>query len=112
MEADKKRNDWYLIGGILLVGALLLTVMFITQKNGSKAVVSLNGTVIMEQSLKEDCQIPIQTQQGYNLFQIENGAATIVEADCMDQICVKHAAINKKGESIVCLPHTLVIEIQ
>ena len=33
------------------------------------------------------------------------------EADCPDQICVRHKAISKSGESIVCLPHKVVVEI-
>ena len=31
--------------------------------------------------------------------------------DCPDKICVNHAAISKKGETIVCLPHKVVVEV-
>ena len=34
------------------------------------------------------------------------------EADCPDQICRKHKAIDKSGETIVCLPHKVVIEVE
>jgi len=34
------------------------------------------------------------------------------KADCKDQICADHKAIEKSGETIVCLPHKVVIEIQ
>lgn len=111
-KTAQRRNDWYLIGIILLVGVGLLVVLLLTQKKGKIAVVSLNGNVILEQSLEQDCQIPIQTEQGYNLFQVQDGTAIVAEADCRDQICVNHTAVSKKGESIVCLPHGLVIEIQ
>lgn len=34
------------------------------------------------------------------------------KADCKDQICADHKAIEKSGETIVCLPHKVVIEIR
>ena len=33
------------------------------------------------------------------------------DADCPDRLCVKQGRIKKVGESIVCLPHKVVIEI-
>lgn len=108
-----KRNDWILIGGILAGAIVLLVVIqLVFFQEGTTAVVSLKGNVILKQSLAEDCRIPIQTEQGYNIFQIQDGVASIVEADCRDQICVEHVEISKRGETIVCLPHELVVEIQ
>lgn len=108
-----RRNDILLIGGIVIAaGVLLLVIWLVFFQEGTTAVVSLNGNVILEQPLSEDCRIPIQTKEGSNIFQIENGIVSVVEADCRDQICVKHAGISRNGESIVCLPHKLVIEIR
>ncbi|MFS1126291.1 NusG domain II-containing protein, partial [Enterococcus faecalis] len=36
----------------------------------------------------------------------------IKEADCDDQICVRRGWATKNGETIVCLPHKLVIEVR
>lgn len=80
--------------------------------NGEKAVVTLDGTVILEQPLQEDCNMPIRSENGENVLRIENGKVRITEADCRDQICVNHKEISKAGESIVCLPHGLVVEIK
>lgn len=35
----------------------------------------------------------------------------MIEADCPDHYCVDHAAIDKVNETIVCLPHRVVLEI-
>lgn len=108
-----KQGDWILIGGLLLgAGLLLLLIRIVFMSDGTKAVVTLDGTVVMEQDLEEDCSISIQTQEGYNIFQVQNGRASISEADCRDQICVEHTEISRKGETIVCLPHKLVVEIR
>lgn len=109
----RKRNDRILIGcGLLAAALLFLLFRFLFRKEGTMAVVLLNGTVVMEQELSEDCRIPIQTEEGYNIFQVTDGMASIAEADCRDQICVNHTPISHKGETIVCLPHHLVVEIR
>jgi hypothetical protein len=46
-----------------------------------------------------------------NTLVIEGGRARIEAADCPDKLCVKQRAISKAGESIICLPHKLVIRI-
>ena len=34
------------------------------------------------------------------------------EADCPDKYCVKQGKIKNVGETIVCLPHKVVVEIE
>ena len=48
----------------------------------------------------------------YNLIEVEGERVRIKEADCGDQICVRRGWASKHGETIVCLPHRVVIEIQ
>lgn len=50
-------------------------------------------------------------ETGYNLVSVTDGAVVMEAADCRDQICVHHKPISSKGESIICLPHRLVVEI-
>ena len=47
----------------------------------------------------------------YNLLCISDGMIRMESADCKDQICVHHKPISGTHESIICLPHKLVIEI-
>lgn len=106
-----KKQDWIIIGSVLILAAGILVGRSLIGKTGNTVVVTLNGTVLIEQKLAEDATFPIQSEDGYNLLQIADGRVKILEADCRDQICVKHMTISKRGESIVCLPHQLVIEI-
>ena len=48
----------------------------------------------------------------YNLLAVSESGVSMVAADCPDQICVHHIPIKNGGESIICLPHKLVVEIQ
>lgn len=47
----------------------------------------------------------------YNLIEVDGDRIRIKEANCGDQICVRRGWAKKNGETIVCLPHKLVIEI-
>jgi hypothetical protein len=46
-----------------------------------------------------------------NVLVMEDGVAFVEKANCRDKICVEHKPVSQKGESIICLPHKVVIEI-
>lgn len=53
--------------------------------------------------------VPADT--AYNLLCITaDGQVRMESADCKDQICVHHKPISGNHESIICLPHKLVVE--
>lgn len=60
----------------------------------------------------EKIRIEIPGKIGRCVLVIEDGKAYMEEADCPNQICVHHSAISHKGETIVCLPNRIVIEVQ
>jgi len=55
-------------------------------------------------------EIPEETD--YNLLCISGEGVWMEAADCRDQICVHHEPITGGGESIICLPHRLAVEIR
>lgn len=48
----------------------------------------------------------------YNLLSVSSSGVSMEAADCRDQICVHHIPIMREGESIICLPHRLAVEIR
>lgn len=56
--------------------------------------------------------IPIESEYGYNLIEIGDNEIRVIEADCPDKIDVKQGYISRIGETIVCLPNKMVIEIK
>lgn len=56
-------------------------------------------------------EIIIDNEYGYNLIIINNGMVDMIESDCPDQVCVNAKKISNPGESIVCLPNKLIIQI-
>ena len=62
-------------------------------------------------SLDKDQVIEIDTDYGHNELTIKDGAAYMTDADCPDKYCIQMGKATHTGDSIVCLPHKLVIEI-
>ena len=60
----------------------------------------------------EKGEYTVKTESGYNTFIVESGEVNMIDADCPDKICVNHKPIYRKKESITCLPHKLVVEIE
>lgn len=109
-----KKNDLILIGGILFLSLLLFlaNILFI-RKEGNVAVITVDGKEYKRVSLSEDTVIEIADgAKGYNKIVIKDGQADMIEADCPDLLCVHQKAARYQGETIVCLPNKVVVEIQ
>ena len=106
------RNDVLLVAGLLILGGALALFLFITRQAGGYVSVRVDGEPVMELPLGEDTRIVLGEGEHTNTLVIENGAARVVEASCPDQICVNQGAVRYAGESIVCLPHKLVVTVE
>lgn len=56
--------------------------------------------------------IPIETKYGYNLIEVGDNQVRVIEANCPDKIDIKQGYISRIGETIVCLPNRLIVEIK
>ena len=101
-----------LIAAVLAISLISLAAIKMTQKDGKEVTVTVEGKEVYKTSIKKDQIYQIPEENGTNVMQIKDGKVTMKKADCKDQICADHKAIEKSGETIVCLPHKVVIEIQ
>ena len=88
----------------------LVIILFLIQnhENGSFVIVNVDG-VKSTYSLNEDMQIALNN--GTNTLVIEDGYVYMLEANCPDHICIKQGKINKKGQTITCLPNKITVSI-
>lgn len=106
-----KKTDLLLVVLALVAAAGIWLFYSAGAEKGLTAVVTVDGEERAELSLDETDSVTIETEWGYNIVHTENGQVFVTEADCRDQICVNHKKIEKTGETIVCLPHKMVVEI-
>lgn len=105
-----KKNDFRLIGIILLAVFLLLAYQYTKKDTGPGSVhVTIDGKAFGTYQLLETQTIDIN---GSNTLEIQDKKARVVHADCPDKLCVNQKAIARDGESIICLPNKVVITIQ
>ncbi len=108
----RRRNDLLLIGGILATALIGLVLYLALRVPGTTAVVLVDGKEVTRYPLDTPAQTTIQLEEQSNELVIRDGKAFITEANCPDRICVKHRGISHVGETIVCLPHKVVIRIE
>lgn len=111
---QKLRNDIILAVVIIFIATAGLLLFVFNREQGSTVSVKIDGTQIASYPLGENREIPIKTgdnDEHINVLVIKDGKASISEADCPDKICVETRAVSYVGETVVCLPHKLVIEI-
>ncbi len=111
---DKLKKDIILLSVILLAAFLLwLVPSFFQRDEPARVRVYQDGNQIAEYPLAEDLVKAVSyEEEHYNLLLIENGKVSVSDADCPDQLCVKQRSISKNGESIICLPHRLVVQVE
>ena len=109
---QKTKTDLILIAVLLLVVAGAALILFLSRMPGDTVVVTVDGQLWGEYSLSEDRTVEIKNGDGYNLLVIESGKAYVRQASCPDGICSSHRPISHNGESIICLPNKVVIEIR
>lgn len=104
------RNDWLLAVGVLVLAAAL---WFLLRPGGEGGwvVVTVDGTEVGRYALEEERTVTIG-EEDYNVLEITGGRAAVTEANCGDHTCVHTGWISREGETIVCLPHRLVVRIE
>lgn len=108
---NKLKPDLILIIILVLIGCVLALILFLSKKSGSKVEVRKDGEVVESFLLSEDTEYEINSKNGVNLLVIKNGKASIKEASCPDGLCINTGEISLSGQSIVCLPNKVVVEI-
>lgn len=107
-----KKNDFILAGVVLAVALLALGYLYFCRHAGSEVLVSVEGVTVARYALDEDRVVTVSGKDGgTNILVIESGKVHIMEADCPDLLCVKQGEISYTGQSIVCLPNQVVVEI-
>lgn len=113
-----KKLDFVIIGMLMLLSFLPEIILGASVGKGLKntyAEITIAGelykTIPLSEHKGEEI-INIETEHGYNTVLIKDNTIGIIDADCPDKVCMNPPYIEKAGESLVCLPHKVMIEIK
>ena len=111
-ENNTIKYDFILLFVFVLIAVILILIMKGTDKTkGDYVLITLDGKEYARVPLLEDTVLNIVSDKGTNTVVVSDKEVYVESADCPDQICVDHARIRYKDETIVCLPHRLIITI-
>ena len=83
--------------------------------NSTYANIKVDGKVydnIPLSSFTGEKEFEINNKNDNNIIVIKNDSIQITDANCKDKLCIKQGEISNVGESIVCLPNKVIIEIK
>lgn len=126
LSIGKERRDiimfkkWDIIVIILLVcisfiPELIFGITAGRSYKGTYVEITIDGKVYKKVPLSEHSgeeEFNVKTKYGYNLIKIKGQSVAVIDADCPDKICERPGFISKPGESLVCLPHKLMVEVK
>lgn len=105
-----KPGDIITVAVVLVLGFVCLFA-FSPQNDtssGKSLKISVNGIPEEEISLPSDRKtLDIEGV----IIEIDGEDVHVSDSDCTDKTCVRMGTINRKGESVVCLPNGVVLEI-
>mgnify|MGYP000435688392 CR=1 FL=1 len=95
----KYKKDIILIAAFVIIAVIAFVVInHFVKKDGAFVQIKVDGQVVNTIPVNQNETLTIEGYQGgSNIVTIENGGVTMTDADC--------------PETIVCLPHRVVVEI-
>lgn len=105
-------KDFLFLAVLFWLGIVLTAFIYLFSGSGSEVRITVDGQLYGTYVLSEPQEIPIELDGRIaNVVVIENGEAHMSDADCPDRLCMHQGAISRDGQTIVCLPHKLVVEV-
>lgn len=108
-----KKADFILIAVVaVIVGVILFFLYGVDHGAGAYVQIEVDGKVVETLPIDTDTTHEIVSDEnGTNILTIKDGYAKMVEANCPDGLCTNQKKINRNGESIICLPHKVVVSV-
>lgn len=90
---------------------MLLAMQLTRGEEGNQIQITLDGKIYGTYALSKDQTIEVKNGDFYNKVRIEDGKAYMKEANCPDGYCEEQGKISGHTQTLVCLPHKLVVEV-
>lgn len=106
-----KKADIFLAAALIIAGLAMSYILSFGQETGRELTISCGGEKFGTYSLLEDREVVIDRNDHINKVTIKNGTVSMSFSDCHGQDCIHQGEISLSGETIICLPNKVVLEI-
>ena len=106
-----KKADILLAATLIAAGLAISYIFSFGQSAGNTLEISCDGEIFGSYSLEKDREITINCGEHINKVIINKGTVSMSFSDCPGQDCIQQEAISHTGETIVCLPNRILLEI-
>lgn len=107
-----RRADTVLAAAVLGAAALSAVLLWRLPPAGRTVTVQQNGQTVAVLPLDTDTDYIVTGADGAtNTVRIRDGRVSVCAASCPDGLCVRHRAVSRAGESIICLPNRVVVTV-
>ncbi len=109
-----KKGD-FLIFGLIAAIVIVTSICFYKAPSSAHTVkIFVDSKEYASYVISEDYEknVRVKTDYGYNLVSIQSGRVQITESDCPGHDCVHMGSISQAGDTLICLPHKLLITLE
>lgn len=112
MIASLRKADILLFFSFLALAAMI-AAMPLVRVSGSEEKVRIisGGELVGIYPLEKDIEIEVKHDGHLNIVSIKDKKVYMEYSDCRNQICVHTREITRPGDTIVCLPNYVIVEI-
>ena len=112
MYLSLRKADFLLFFIFIAAAALIAAVPLVRSSDGAPRVrIIAQGELAGIYPLDIDNEIEIERDGHRNVVVIKDNTVHMDYSDCKNQVCVNTGKISKPGETIVCLPSYVIVEI-
>lgn len=104
--------DIILAIGLIVIGLVMSFFIVSGRGEGEMVVATVDGETYGTYSLGDDRKITIEKGSHTNTFEIKDGRVHMIRANCHNHDCINEGTISRSGETIVCLPNKVVLEVK
>lgn len=110
----KKRNEFALIAGLLLICLLCFAGRELLFSQQAAAVeVHIAGKIYASYNLTDDVDILLPGyNNGTNRLIVKDGGVSIIEATCPNHDCIRQGVKKEAGENITCIPNKVSVIVK
>jgi len=109
-------QQYFLPGDFVVLLSAILGVLYLfhtlwSSEQATKVQIRLDDKIYATYSLNQTREVHVQGKLGESVINIAQGKVRFVKSPCQGQYCVHQAWLSHAGQSAICLPNQVSLEL-